>query len=104
MNGKTPCYVSFSPEGLTIASIKGTATYRRVLSWEEIYKIGLRGEKVTGNAVVKQISKQVKKVIDSNVKSMASNKEFLKKFNSRPILIPARAHVLPTPPPAAPTL
>lgn len=91
MDGVTPVTVVFTPEGLTVVSIKGGTTYKRVIPWKEMYKLGLRGEKVTGSAVVKQISKKVNEMVASNVKSMNSNKEFLKTLKSRPApLLPPR--------------
>lgn len=88
MDGVTPVSVVFGPAGVQIISIKGGSTYRRVIPWKEAYKMGLRGEKVSGPAFVKEIARQVSKAVDSNIKNMNSNKEFLKGIKKRKILLP----------------
>ena len=95
MDGVTPVTVVFGPEGLTVVSIKGSTTYKRLISWKEIYALGLRGEKMTRTAFVKQISGKFKEVIDSNVKNMDSNKELLKRMRRTTTLPPPRPMAAP---------
>jgi hypothetical protein len=95
MDGMTPVSVLVNPEGVTIISIKGSTTYKRLIPWKEMYKLGLRGEKVTGPAFTKQLAKKVDELVASNVKNMDSNKEFLKRMRRTKVLLPPRPAAAP---------
>ena len=98
MDGVTPVSVLFNPEGVTVISINGRTTRKRLISWKELHKLGLRGEKVTGPAFTKQITKKVNELVDSNIKNMNSNKEFLKKMRRTVTIPPPRPQTVPPPP------
>jgi hypothetical protein len=95
MDGVTPVTVVFTPEGVTVISIKGSTTYNRLIPWKEMYKLGLRGEKFTGPAFTKQLAKKVDELVASNVKNMDSNKEFLKRMRRTKVLLPPRPAAAP---------
>lgn len=107
MDGMTPVSVMFNQEGIIVTSLKKEAGYQKTISWKELYRIGLKGKRLSAKGalkgVVKQLTEKAHEVIKENEKRAEQHKRFMKDMKSLPKpMLPPRPMMPPSPPPPAP--
>jgi|SRR3990172_1852788 len=62
-------------QGITVSALKDGKMYQRLLSWDELYKMALRGDKLTKAGFAKKVTDKANEIVKSNEAMIASNKE-----------------------------
>lgn len=85
----------FRPDGLFLTVIEDGKTYQRLISWNELYKMAKRGEKMTAKGMLKKVTDQISRAVKSNqdftTESQKRLDELKKMTQERPVLPPKAA-------------